>query len=76
MRTREPQADARSDQVDALSVRLDGDLGAVAGLAGDAADLDETVGDLGHLELEEGLDQLGVAPRGSPAGPSFPSGPR
>src|SRR5918999_786281 len=29
----------------------------------DAPDLDETVGDLGHLELEQGLDQLGVAPR-------------
>src|SRR6188474_3121765 len=44
-------------------MRLDGDLRAVAGLAGDAADLDEAVGDLRHLELEERLDQLGIAPR-------------
>src|SRR4029079_10622244 len=29
----------------------------------DAADLDEAVGDLGHLELEERLDQLGIAAR-------------
>jgi hypothetical protein len=32
-------------------------------LAGDAADLDEPVGDLGHLELEERLDQLGISAR-------------
>ena len=44
-------------------MRLDRDLGAVAGLAGDAADLDEAVRDLGHLELEERLDQLGIAAR-------------
>src|SRR3954471_5684149 len=41
---------------------LDRDLRAVAGLTGDAADLDEAVGDLGDFELEERLDQLGVAP--------------
>ena len=60
---RAARADTGADRVDALGVRLDGDLRAVAGLARDAADLDETVGDLGHLELEERLDQLGVAPR-------------
>jgi hypothetical protein len=42
-------------------VRLDGDLRPVAGLARHAADLDQTVGDLGHLELEERLDQLRIA---------------
>src|SRR5262249_61749438 len=57
------RADARADRVDALGVRLDGDLGAVAGLAGDGLDLDEAVGDLRHLELEQRADQLGVAPR-------------
>src|SRR5712691_9628085 len=56
-------ADARADRVDALGVRLDGDLRAVAGLPRDAADLDEAVADLRHLQLEEGLDQLRIAPR-------------
>ena len=60
---RAARPDARADRVDALGVRLDGDLRAVAGLAGDAADVDEAVGDLGHLELEQRLDQLGVAAR-------------
>src|SRR5204863_5028810 len=61
--TRAARADAGADRVDALSVRLDGDLRAVAGLACDAADLDEPVGDLGDLELEQRLDQLGIPPR-------------
>ena len=60
---RAARADAGADRVDALGVRLDGDLRAVARLAGDAADLDEAVGDLGHLELEQRLDQLGIAAR-------------
>src|SRR6266536_2005297 len=58
---RAARADAGADRVDALGVRLDGDLRAVAGLAGDAADDDEPVGDLRHLELEERLDQLRIA---------------
>src|SRR5581483_2455857 len=57
------RAVAGADRVDALGVRLDGDLRAVSRLAGDAADLDEPVGDLRHLELEQRLDQLRVAPR-------------
>src|SRR6202035_67412 len=61
--TRAARPDARTDRIDALSVRLDRDLGAIARLAGDAADLDETVRDLRHLELEERLDQLGIAAR-------------
>ena len=60
---RAARSDARADRVDALHVRLDRDLRAVAGLAGDAADLDETVGDLRHLELEERANQLRVAAR-------------
>src|SRR5205085_5573848 len=60
---RAPWANARADRVDTLGVRLDGDLRAVARLAGDAADLDEPVRDLRHLELEERLDQLRVAAR-------------
>src|SRR5207302_2358573 len=52
---------ARADGIDALGVRLDGDLRAVARLARDAADLDESVGDLRNLELEQRLDQLRIA---------------
>src|SRR4029450_7879918 len=60
---RAARADAGADRVDALDVRLDGDLRAVAGLAGDPADLDEAVGDLGDLELEQRLGQLRRAAR-------------
>ena len=60
---RAARADAGADRVDALDVRLDRDLRAVARLARDAADLDEAVGDLRHLELEERLDELRVAAR-------------
>ena len=56
------RADARADRVDALGVRLHGDLRPVAGLAGDATDLDEAVCDLGHLELEQCPDELRIAP--------------
>src|SRR5206468_225837 len=60
---RAARPNASADGVDALSVRLDGDLRAVAGLPCDAADLDESIGDFWNLELEERLDQLGIAPR-------------
>src|SRR5579859_5752451 len=60
---RAARADTGADRVDALGVRLDRDLGAVAGLTGDRLDLDETVGDLRHLELEQRPDQLRVAAR-------------
>ena len=55
-----PGADAGADRVDVGVVRPDGDLRAVAGLAGAGLDLDDAVGDLGHLELEEALDEAGV----------------
>ena len=58
---RAARAHAGADRVDAVGVGDDGDLRAVAGLAGDVGDLDEAVGDLGDLELEQLLDQLGVA---------------
>src|SRR5581483_7493958 len=61
--TRAARADAGADRVDTLGVRLDRDLRAIAGLAGDAADLHEPVGDLWHLELEQRLDQLRIAAR-------------
>src|SRR5918998_1628303 len=55
------RADARADRVDALLVRDDRDLRAVAGLARDVLDLDEAVGDLRDLELEQRLDEVRVA---------------
>ena len=58
MRTRAPRApDAGADRVDVGVVGPHGDLGAVPGLAGAGLDLDDAVGDLGHLELEEALDE-------------------
>ena len=56
----------KSEQVD---VGDDGDLRAVPGLAGDAGDLHQAVSDLRDLELEQRLDQLGVAARDDDAGP-------
>ena len=56
-------ADAGADRVDVVVVRPDGDLGAVTGLAGAGLDLDDAVGDLGHLELEQPLDQTRVGAR-------------
>ena len=53
-------ADAGADRVDVGVVGPDGDLGAVPGLAGAGLDLDDAVGDLGDLELEEALDEAGV----------------
>ena len=44
-------------------MRLDGDLRAVSRLARDGADLDQAVGDLRHLELEQRADQLRIAAR-------------
>ena len=60
---RAARADAGADRIDAVGVRDDRDLRAEAGLAGDADDLDELVGDLGHLEREQLLDQLRVLAR-------------
>src|SRR5262249_18717402 len=57
------RADARADRVDALGMRLDSDLRAVPGLARDAADVDEAVRNLRHLELEQRLDELRIAAR-------------
>src|SRR5579862_283223 len=60
---RASRPDARADGVDALRVRLHGDLRAVTRLACDTFDRDETVRDLRNLELEQRLDQLRVAAR-------------
>src|SRR4051812_26954438 len=60
---RAARADAGADRVDAVGVRDDRDLRAVAGLARDVGDLHQAVGDLRDLELEQLLDQLGVAAR-------------
>src|SRR5215217_3607521 len=67
---RAARADAGTDGIDAVGVRDDRDLRAVAGLAGDVRDLDQAVGDLRHLELEQLLDQLRVAPGHDDARPA------
>ena len=54
--------DAGTDRIDSIGVRDDCDLRTVTRFAGDPDDLDVTVGDLGHLDLEQSLDQLGAAP--------------
>ena len=56
-------ADAGAHRVDVAVVGPDGDLRPVAGLARAGLDLDDAVGDLGHLELEEPLDEARVAAR-------------
>jgi hypothetical protein len=60
---------AGADRVDAVRMRDDRDLRAPARLPGHTGDLDQLVGDLRHLQLEELLDQLGVAPRDDDARP-------
>src|SRR5436190_7477256 len=62
------RADARPDGVHAVGMGDDRDLRAVAGLARDVGDLHQAVGDLGHLQLEQLLDELGVATRDDDAG--------
>src|SRR6201996_8798940 len=59
---RAARADAGADRVDPVGVGDDGDLRAVAGLAGDADDFHQAVRDLRHLELEQRFDQLRAAP--------------
>jgi hypothetical protein len=71
MRPRAARADAGADRVDALGVRLDGDLRAVAGSRA-TPDLDEAVGDLRHLELEERRDELGSRRERITCGPFVP----
>ncbi len=53
-------ADAGADRIDVVIVRPDRDLRAVTGLAGARLDLDDAVGDLRHLELEQALDEARV----------------
>src|SRR5215211_6405606 len=67
---RAARPDAGAHGIDAVGVRDDRDLRAVAGLARDVGDLDQPVGDLRHLELEQLLDQLGVAARDDDARPA------
>ena len=52
--------DAGPDGVDLGVVGGDGDLRAIAGLAGQGADRDDLVGDLGDLQLEEPADEVGM----------------
>src|SRR5690606_30231497 len=54
-------ADAGTDGVDLRVVAPDGDFGAEAGFAGDAADFDRAVGDFVDLGLEEAADEVRMA---------------
>src|SRR5205823_11852641 len=57
------RANARADGVDVLVVRRDRKLRAVTRLPRDGLDLDDTVDELGYLELEQALHQPGVRAR-------------
>ena len=64
MRTREPRGPTQAPTGSTPSAcEIDGDLAAKAGFAGDVPDLDEAVGDLGHLELEQLAHEVVAAPR-------------
>ena len=52
--------DAGADGVDLGVDRCDGDLGAIAGLAGQRPDRDDLVGDLGDLQLEQTPHEVGM----------------
>src|SRR5699024_6083598 len=60
---------AGADGVDVGVVRPDSDLRAVARLAGARLQLDDAVGDLGHLELEQPLDQARMGAADDDLGP-------
>src|SRR4029453_14750200 len=55
--------DARAHRVDRRLVGRDRDLRAVPRLSGHGLDLDDPLGDLGHPELEQLLEQPRVGPR-------------
>src|SRR5262249_61195589 len=50
-------ADAGADRIDVAIARRDGDLGARPGLARRALDADDLLVDLGHLHLEQLLEE-------------------
>ncbi len=56
-------SDAGADGVETVIERAHGHLGADTGIARDRADLDDAVIHLGHLELEEALDEVWVRAR-------------
>src|SRR5690606_15644119 len=60
LHARTAHAHASADGVDALVVGLHRDLGALAGIAGRAHDLDQALADLRHLDLEQLLQAAAV----------------
>src|SRR5687768_9629226 len=63
LHARAAHADAGTDRVDARVEALHRDLGARAGIARRAEDLDEPLAHLGHLELEQLDKEVGRGPR-------------
>ena len=64
MRTRAPRAPTQAPTGSTLpSLDQTAVLGPMARLTGTSLDLDDPIGDLGHLELEEALDEPGMAAR-------------
>src|SRR5574343_1672859 len=55
---RAAQADAGTDRIDARVVRLDGNLGAQAGVAGTGLQFHQTIGDFRHFQLEQLDDEF------------------
>ena len=57
------EPDAGADRIDGVVAGDHRHLGAAADFARDGADLDDLLLDLGHLELEQRLDEQRIAPR-------------
>src|SRR5690606_35148484 len=60
LHARTAHADAGADRIDALVVGLHRDLGALAGIAGSAHDLDQALADLRHFDGEQFFQETPV----------------
>ena len=70
------RADASADRIEVALAGSDGDLGTLAGLAGDGLDLDQAVIDFGNLDLEQAADQVGMGARNDDRGALMLIAPR
>ena len=53
-------ANAGAHRIDARVVGLHGDFGTTSWYAGDAANLNNALGDLRHFHLEKATDEIGI----------------